>query len=73
MRGLGNVLHRIRVPLRVAQAEALHAKGVPIEAYDQLDRAQEWIGEYAVRNSCHEAKASPNTSIPHDIGFAGQG
>ncbi len=51
MRCLGGVLHRLRVPLRVAQAGALHAQGVRIEAYDRLGEALEWVSEYASRES----------------------
>ena len=49
VRVLGNVLHRLRVPLRVEQAGALHAQGVQIEAYDWLVQALEWVNEYALR------------------------
>jgi hypothetical protein len=46
---LGNVLHRLRVPRRVDQADALHAQGVPIEAFDELPHAVEWIKVYRKR------------------------
>lgn len=36
VRTAGNVLHRLRVPRRVAEAEQLVRAGVPIEAYDRL-------------------------------------
>ena len=49
VRRLGNVLHRLRVPLRVEEARQLHEQGIQIEAYDQLDGALEWISEYASR------------------------
>ena len=49
VRNLGNLLHRLRLPLRVEQAETLHAQGIQIEAYDQLDQALEWITHYASR------------------------
>ena len=49
VRSLGNVLHRLRVPLRVEQAGTLHAQGVQIEAYDQLDGALDWLSLYASR------------------------
>ena len=49
VRSLGNVLHRLRLPLRVEEAESLHKQGVPIEAYDQLERAVEWVSRYASR------------------------
>lgn len=49
VRLLGNVLHRLRVPIRVEQASGLHAQGVNIEAYEQLDDAKVWVSEYASR------------------------
>ena len=49
VRSLGNVLHRLRVPLRVEQARKLHEQGIQIEAYDQLDGALEWVSQYASR------------------------
>ncbi len=49
VRSLGNVLHRLRLPLRVEEAERLHKQGVPIEAYDQLEKAVEWVNQYASR------------------------
>jgi len=54
VRVLGNVLHRLRVPLRVDQASTLHAQGVSIEAYDQLATARDWIGAYALRGQSLE-------------------
>ena len=48
-RVLGNVLHRLRVPHRVAEAQGLHDQGVVIEAFDQLAVAVEWIKAYAAR------------------------
>lgn len=46
---LGNVLHRLRVPYRVSEAQKLHAQGTAIEAFDQLAAAVEWIKMYATR------------------------
>ena len=43
---LGNVLHRLRVPLRVAEAAGLAQDGVAIEAFDQLGEATEWIRSF---------------------------
>ena len=43
---LGNVLHRLRVPRRVAQAAQLSGSGTTIEAFDQLDEAVEWVQSY---------------------------
>ena len=48
---LGNVLHRLRVPYRVAEAQRLHEQGVAIEAFDQLDNAVEWVKAYATRGT----------------------
>ena len=50
-RVLGNVLHRLRVPHRVTEAQGLHAQGVPIEAFDQLAVAVDWIKAYAARGA----------------------
>ena len=47
---LGNVLHRLRVPLRVREAEARTRSGVPIEAFDQLEAARDWIASYVERS-----------------------
>lgn len=49
VRLLGNVLHRLRVPLRVDQASGLHDQGIAIEAYDRLDGARAWVSHYATR------------------------
>ena len=49
VRLLGNVLHRLRVPLRVEEAQDLRDRGFMIEAYDLLDGAKEWVSEYAGR------------------------
>ena len=46
---LGNVLHRLRVPGRVAEAVGLVQSGVMIEAFDQLGGAKEWIRSYLDR------------------------
>jgi hypothetical protein len=50
-RVLGNVLHRLRVPRRVTEAQVLHEQGVAIEAFDQLAMAVEWIKTYAARGA----------------------
>ncbi|HNG04834.1 MAG TPA: hypothetical protein PLQ71_23385, partial [Nitrospira sp.] len=50
-RVLGNVLHRLRVPNRVAEAQGLHDQGVAIEAFDQLAAAAEWLKAYAIRGA----------------------
>lgn len=46
---LGNVLHRLRVPLRVAEATGLARNGIAIEAFDLLDEASEWIRSFLDR------------------------
>ena len=43
---LGNVLHRIRVPKRVSEAESLQTQGLVIEGFDQLQAAADWIASY---------------------------
>ncbi len=48
-RKLGNVLHRLRVPRRVTEAQELHDQGVVIEAFDRLAAAVGWIRAYARR------------------------
>ena len=47
VRTLGNVLHRLRVPRRVAEAERLVKAGVAaIEGYDRLAEAAQWVADY---------------------------
>lgn len=46
---LGNVLHRLRVPLRVREAVGLARSGVPIEAFDRLGEAAAWIASWVER------------------------
>lgn len=46
---LGNVLHRIRVPLRVSQATSLVSKGIMVEAFDLLEDVSEWVKSYTER------------------------
>lgn len=48
-RCLGNVLHRLRVPYRVEEAHILHEEGVSIEAFDELERAVDWVRTYSRR------------------------
>ena len=50
---LGNVLHRLRVPLRVSEAQRLVDAGVKIEAYDRLQEVVDWVADY--RNRAREA------------------
>lgn len=49
VRKLGNVLHRLRVPLRVHEAEHLQSTGVEIEGYDQLANVLRWVEDYRER------------------------
>ena len=50
-RVLGNVLHRLRVPNRVAEAKRLHERGESIEAFDQLRAVVEWLKTYSNRGN----------------------
>ena len=43
---LGNVLHRIRMPKRVLEAERLEGQGLAIEAFDRLHGAADWVAGY---------------------------
>ena len=46
VRTMGNVLHRLRVPRRVAEAEQLARSGIPIEAYERLPEVASWVTRY---------------------------
>lgn len=46
---LGNILHRLRVPIRVREAGRLVSNGVAVEAYDLLSDASDWIWSYIER------------------------
>lgn len=46
VRVMGNVLHRLRVPRRVAEAEELVAANVTVEGYDRLTEAAQWVVDY---------------------------
>lgn len=46
---LGNVLHRLRVPLRVREASGLVDAGVSVEAFDKLAEASNWMRSYLGR------------------------
>ena len=46
---MGNVLHRLRVPRRVAEAERLVEAGETIEGYDRLQEAVQWVTDYRER------------------------
>ena len=49
VRVMGNVLHRLRVPRRVAEARQLVEDGVMIEGYGRLAEIARWITEYRIR------------------------
>ena len=49
VRVMGNVLHRLRVPRRVAEAAQLAEAGVQIEGYDRLPEVARWVGDYRNR------------------------
>lgn len=49
VRTAGNVLHRLRVPRRVAEAEQLVRAGVRIEAYERLPEIGSWVVAYRDR------------------------
>ena len=46
---LGNVLHRLRVPLRVMEATNLVKSGVKVEDFENLAEAAGWIASYMAR------------------------
>jgi len=48
VRVMGNVLHRLRVPRRVAEAEELVDANVTVEGYDQLAEAARWVVDYQI-------------------------
>ena len=46
----GNILHRLRLPYRVMEACRLRdEKDISIEAFEELDKAVEWVQEYRSR------------------------
>lgn len=49
VRVMGNVLHRLRVPRRVAEAARLVNAGETIEGYDCLAEAARWVADYRGR------------------------
>lgn len=49
VRIMGSVLHRLRVPRRVAEAAELVKAGEMIEGYDRLAEAVQWIASYQDR------------------------
>ena len=48
---LGNILHRLRLPFRVMEAEELAEKGVAIEAFDELPNIVAWLRDYERRGA----------------------
>ena len=46
---LGNILHRLRVPLRVMEAASLVRSGVKVENFDKLAGAAGWVASYMAR------------------------
>ena len=46
---LDNILHRLRVPRRVAQAADLACDGTKIEALERLGDASAWMSSYLAR------------------------
>lgn len=51
VRTMGNVLHRLRVPLRVAEANQLVTSGRTIEGYERLSDAARWVAQYRLRGT----------------------
>ena len=49
VRVMGDVLHRLRVPRRVAEAARLADAGATIEGYDRLAEAARWVVDYRSR------------------------
>ena len=54
VRTMGNVLHRLRLPCRVAEAGQLVADGRTIEGYERLSEAARWIAQYRMRGEVAE-------------------
>lgn len=48
---LGNILHRLRLPFRVMEAEELAKRGVAIEAFDELPNIVAWLQDYQRRGA----------------------
>lgn len=46
VRVVGNLLHRLRIPIRVSEAEELVQSGVVIEGYNFLNSASKWLLSY---------------------------
>ena len=48
---LGNMLHRLRLPFRVMEAQELAKRGVAIEAFDELPNIVAWLQDYQRRGA----------------------
>ena len=46
VREVGNLLHRLRIPTRVSEAEDLVQGGVQIEGYSSLQSVSQWLSDY---------------------------
>lgn len=46
---VGNILHRLRLPFRVAEAKELVESGIEIEAFDMLPNVVAWLQDYESR------------------------
>lgn len=55
VRTMGNVLHRLRLPLRVEEAKRLVDDGRSIEGYDRLPDAVRWVARYRKRTEATHA------------------
>ncbi|MDE0449606.1 MAG: hypothetical protein OXH96_23290 [Spirochaetaceae bacterium] len=51
VRTMGNVLHRLRVPRRVAEANQLVTNGRSKEGYEHLSEAARWVAQYRLRGN----------------------
>ena len=49
VRVMGNMLHRLRVPRKVEEAEQVLGAGFEIETYDRLEEAVRWVADYRNR------------------------
>ncbi len=49
VRGMGNMLHRLRVPRRVQEASKFESATTRIDVYCRLDEAVQWIADYRLK------------------------
>lgn len=54
----GNILHRLRVPRRVSEAEMLYDRDGHVEAFDKLPDAVEWINAYIGKHRSPDVRKS---------------